>query len=320
MKPLLTSTIVLAGVAGAALANEPVWDANKVVLESHELADGVFAVVPQGAEEMAKAGYPIATSGGFVIGERGVLVIDSMLNERLNRQLMDLIAAETDKPVLYMVNTSYHGDHSYGNQYLPEEVEIIQHAFTAEYIHEHIDADKAFMMQNFGTGRGIEEIEATEADILVAEGGAITVDLGDINVDIKDYGFAQTGGDLFVSVPDANVLWTGNPIAAEAPALPWLLDGHLVETRETLQEVRAMVNDDTQIVPGHGPVTDAAAIDWAISYLSEVETQVGQAVAEGLTLEETVAEVEMADYQGYALFGWVHPHLNVPAAYTDLHD
>lgn len=318
MKNLVTSALIFGSLAGAALANEPVWDANKVVLESHKLAEGVFAVVPQGAEDMAKAGYPIATSGGFVIGERGVLVVESMLNERLNTQLFDLIAAETDKPVLYLVNTSYHGDHSYGNQYVSEEVDIIQHALTADYIDTHLDEDKAFMMQNFGTGRGIEEIQATEADIRVSEGSGLTVDLGNITVDIRDYGFAQTGGDLFVSVPKANVLWTGNPIAAEAPALPWLLDGHLVETRDTLLAVRAMVNDDTQIVPGHGPVTDAAAIDWAVNYLTEIEAQVGRAVAEGLSLEETVAKVQMAEYQGYALFGWVHPGLNVPAAYRDL--
>ncbi len=318
MKNLVTSALIFGSLAGAALANEPVWDGNTVVLESHKLAEGVFAVVPQGAEDMAKAGYPIATSGGFVIGERGVLVVESMLNERLNMQLFDLIAAETDKPVLYLVNTSYHGDHSYGNQYVPEEVDIIQHAVAAEYIDTHLEEDKAFMMQNFGTGRGIEEVEATEADILVSEGSGLTVDLGSLTVDIRDYGFAQTGGDLFVSVPEANVLWTGNPIAAEAPALPWLLDGHLVETRDTLVAVRAMVNDDTQIVPGHGPVTDAAAIDWAVNYLTEIEVQVGQAVAEGLSLEETVTKVEMAEYQGYALFGWVHPGLNVPAAYRDL--
>lgn len=318
MKTAITTALLIAATSGAAFANEPVWDGNKVVLEAQELADGVFAVIPTGADEMAQNGYPIATTGGFVIGENGVLVVESMLNERLNTQLLELITAETDKPVRYLVNTSFHGDHSYGNQYIAEEVDIIQHANTAAYIDKHLEADKAFMIQNFGEGRGIEEIVETDADILVGSGGSLTVDLGGVTVDIRDYGFAQTGGDLFVSVPEADVLWTGNAIVAEAPSLPWLLDGHLIETRETLEAVRADIDANTRVVPGHGPVTDIAAFNWYIDYLGAVENEVRAAVAEGLSLEETVAKVQLPGFQGYALFGWVHPALNVPAAYGDL--
>tara|TARA_R110002124_G_scaffold61155_6_gene167509 strand:+ start:267 stop:1226 length:960 start_codon:yes stop_codon:yes gene_type:complete len=318
MKMSLTVAIVAASFFGSAYAQEPVWDANTVVLESQKLAEGVFAVIPTGADDMAANGVPIATTGGFVIGENGVLIVESMLNERLTGQLLDLIAKETDQPIRYLVNTSFHGDHSYGNQYLPDSIDIIQHVNTAAYIRSNLEADKAFMMQNFGQGRGIEEIVATEADILVGESSSLTINLGSMTVNIKDYGFAQTGGDLFVSVPEANVLWTGNAIVAQAPELPWLLDGHLVETRDTLQLVYDAFDAQTKVVPGHGPVTDIAAIQFGVDYLTAVETEVGAAIAEGLSLEDTVARVALPDYQGYALFGWVHPSLNVPAAYQDL--
>lgn len=318
MKSLALAVALSGSFAGMAIAQEPVWDGNTVVLESQELADGVFAVIPTGAQDMAAAGYPIATSGGFVIGETGVLVIESMLNERLHTQLFDLIAAQTDLPVQYLVNTSFHGDHAYGNQYVPQDVVIVQHANTAAYLDEHLEADKSFMIQNFGEGRGIEEITETPADVLVGQNGSLIIDLGGVSVAIRDYGFAQTGGDLFVSVPSANVLWTGNPIVAEAPALPWLLDGHLVETRDTLARVYADFDGETQVVPGHGPVTDIEAIKWATDYLTAVESEVGAAISEGLSLEETVARVQLPDFQGYALFGWVHPGMNVPAAYADL--
>lgn len=318
MKTFALSTALIVGFANVAPAQEPVWDGNTVVLESQEISDGVFAVVATGADEMAAAGLPIATSGGFVIGENGVLVIESMLNERLNTQLFDLIKAETKLPVLYLVNTSYHGDHVYGNQYVPDNVVIIQHENAAAYLSQYLEEDKAFMIQNFGAGRGIEEIVETPHDILVSEGSSLTVDLGGVDVDIRDYGFAQTGGDLFVSVPAANVLWTGNPIVAQAPALPWLLSGHLVETRDTLSAVYADFNAETKVVPGHGPVTDIGAIKWAIDYLTAIETEVQAAIDDGLTLEQTVERVQMPEFQGYALFGWVHPGLNVPAAYKDL--
>lgn len=314
----LMPIILSAALASPVLAQEPIWDANKIELESQKLADGVFAVVPTGADEMAAQGYPIATTGGFVIGTDGVLVVESMLNEKLNKQLFDLIAAQTDLPVRFLVNTSFHGDHSYGNFYVPEEVDIIQHSVTADYIDNHFEADTAFMIQNFGSGRGIEEVKPTDAEILVGAGGSLTVNLGGISVDIRDYGFAQTGGDLFVSVPAANVLWTGNAVVAGKPALPWLLDGHLIETLDTLQAVYNDFDADTKVVPGHGPVSDIGAIKWNIDYLAAVRDGVQDAIDAGLSLEDTVAKVALPEFGGYALFGWVHPSLNVPAAYRDL--
>ncbi len=318
MKKLALSMVLAIGFTGAAIAQEPVWDGNKVVLESRKLAEGIFAVIPTGADEMADKGLPIATTSGFVIGSKSVLVVDTMLNERLNKQLMKLIADQTDLPVRYAVNTSFHGDHAYGNQYLPEKTLIIQHNVASNYIAKNLEADKKFMIQNFGKGRGIEEINVTKADILVAKNGMISVDLGNMVVEIRDYGFAQTGGDLFVSVPAANVLWTGNPVLAKAPALPWLLDGHLVDTLNTLQVVYNSFDKNTKVVPGHGPVTNITAIKWHLDYLQAVEKEVKSAIADGLSLENTVKRVQLPGFKGYALFGWVHPAMNVPAAYKDL--
>lgn len=299
-------------------AQEPVWDGNKVILESKKLADGIFAVIPTGAADMAAKGKPIATTSGFVIGDNGVLVIDSMLNKRLHDQLIALIAKETSKPVTHMVNTSYHGDHSYGNFYLPESVDIIQHQKTADYIASKFEADTQFMKQNFGEGRGIEDIKPVSADTLIQDGKGLEIDLGGKRVVIQDFGFAQTGGDLFVTVPEADILWTGNPVIADAPALPWLLDGHMLETLATMEKVYASTNENSVIIPGHGPVTDRKAIKLSIDYLTALKNEVQQAVDAGLTLEETVEKIQMPKYEGYALRGWVHFELNIPAAYKDL--
>lgn len=299
-------------------ADEPVWDGNKVVLVSEKLDDGVFAYYPSDAKELEKQGNPVATSGGFIVGDKGVLLVDTMLNQRLNAQVQELVKKETNKPIIYAVNTSFHGDHSYGNMYLPASTRIIQHSITQEYIDQHFKADTEFMIQNFGTGRGIEEIHPVDADILVAEGGKITVDLGGISVDIIDFGFAQTGGDLFVWEPQSRVLWTGNPIITVKPSLPWLLDGHLLETLATMQRVHSFLPADAVIVPGHGSPMKRADIRWHIDYLETVKRQVQAAIDDGLTLEQTVERVKMPEFSGYALFDWVHPGLNVPAAYRDL--
>jgi len=303
---------------GTAYANEPVWDGNKVEMVSEKLGDGVFAYYPSDAKALETKGMPVATSGGFIAGEKGVLVIDTMLNERLNKQVQEIVKQKTGKPIVYAINTSAHGDHSYGNMYLPEAVNIIQHSNTQAYIGGHFKADTEFMIQNFGEGRGIEEIKPTSADILVAKGGKISVDLGGKSVDIIDFGFAQTGGDLFVWEAQSKVMWTGNAVVAVKPSLPWLLSGHLIETLETLKKVYAFLPADARVVPGHGSVMGREDIKWHIDYLNTVKSQVQAAIDDGLTLEQTVERVKMPEFGGYALFGWVHPGLNVPAAYKEL--
>jgi cyclase len=303
---------------GTANAAEPVWDANKVQLQAEKIADGVFAIYPSHSAELNAKGGAAATSGGLIAGSKGVLMIETMINKRLNRQVQDLNKKLNGKPIIFAVNTSAHGDHSFGNMYLPASTRIVQHVNTRNYIAKHLEDDKAFMMKYFGTGRGIEAIQAREADILVAPMSRILIDLGGKTVEIMDFGFAQTGGDLWVWEPKSKTMWAGNPIIAAKPALPWLLDGHLVATLETLTRVYEFLPADAKIIPGHGRAINREDIKWHMDYLTAVRNGVQKAIDQGLDLEKTVQQVSLPDYKGYALFDWVHSGLNVPAAYKDL--
>lgn len=321
MKSTLISAAAVAVFAlASATANaaEPIWDANKVNMVSEPLAPGVYAFYADNARTLNASGGAAATSGGLIVGSKGALLIETMLNKRLNQQVQDLSRKLGGKPLLYAINTSAHGDHSYGNMYMPASVKIIQHASTASYVDQHLDDDKAFMIKNFGSGRGIEPIKARTGDILVGKGSTVRLDLGGKYVDVIDFGFGQTGGDLWVWEPQSKVLWAGNPVIASKPALPWLLDGHLVATLETLQRVYAFLPPDARIIPGHGVAMTRDDLQWHIDYLSTVRKQVQAAIDKGLSLEETVQQVTVPEFGGYVLFGWVHPSLNVPAAYRDL--
>lgn len=294
------------------------WTPNAIELVSAEVAPGVFAIFDSNADGHGPAGFPLATSGGFVVGEDGVAMVETMINRRLFCQAVGLIQEETDKPVRYAINTSHHGDHSYGNHFLPEGVEVVQHEATAAFINDpkSFAGDIAFMEMNFGADQGIDEIEARAADIEVgAEGWS--VDLGGISVDAHYLGFGQTHGDLFVHVPGADVLFTGNPIVARAPAIPWLLDGRAAEVEETLRGVREQFPSAT-IVPGHDAPQGVAALDFPIDYLMTLLLETQAAVDAGETAEQAAASITMESFQGYALWDWVHTSVNVPATYAEL--
>jgi cyclase len=295
-----------------------VWDAGTVQLELEKLAEGIYAFYPTDAKDKNAKGYPVATSGGFVVGDNEVLVIESMVNKRLAEQVMGFVKKVTDKPIGYVVNTSYHGDHSYGNYAFPKTAKIIQHSKTKAFIENSkgFEADKKWMTQYFGKNRGIEEVVARSADIVVDD--KKTIDLGNKKVEIIHMGFAQTAGDLFVWVPEDKVFWTGNPVVAQPPALPWLLDGRHNEVLATMKKVRSFLPTDAIIVPGHGIPIKPKDLDFIIRYLETLHQEVESAVKKGLTLEQTQKTITMKKFQGYALWGWVHSAVNIPNTYKEI--
>lgn len=319
MRHAFAAALVLTSVvAYPTAAQEPVWDANTVQLQPQRLSPGVYALVAAGADTLAPKGVPLATTSGIVVGSRASLVIDTMLNRRLADVVLKEVRALTGGLPTYAVNTSYHGDHSYGNHFFPQTTFVIQHEATKTYVGAHFDDDVKFMLGAFGKGRGIEQARARSGDILVPKGGGLQLDLGGRTVEIRDFGFAQTGGDLWVWLPQDKVLFAGNPVIAEQPSIPWLLDGHLQESLDTLTRVRDFLPADATVVPGHGRPIPKAGLDWHIAYLTLLRDRTRAAIARGATLEQAVAEVEVKDAQPYAIYAWVHKQINVPAAYREL--
>ena len=73
---LITSVLFAATFAftHTVSAEEPIWDGNKVVLTSEKLDNGVYAFYSSEAKAKESKGLPVATSGGFIVGDKGVLM------------------------------------------------------------------------------------------------------------------------------------------------------------------------------------------------------------------------------------------------------
>jgi glyoxylase-like metal-dependent hydrolase (beta-lactamase superfamily II) len=289
---------------------------------SEKLAPGVYAFYDKNAPELNAKGGSAATSAGLIIGEKGALMIETLLNKRLNAQIQQISEnILNNKPILFAVNTSYHGDHWYGNMYMPSTTIIIQHLHAKQYIDKHLEDDKKFMCETLGRGRGIEEIETRTGDILVEQGSKIQIDLGGGKiVEIIDFGFGQTGGDLFIWEPESKIIWAGNVIPAPKPRLPWLLDGHIVDILQTLTKVYNFLPNGARIVPGHGIPMTREDLRWPIDYLTAVRNSVQKGIDQGLNLEEIIklSIDDTQQFRGYAYFDWIHPKVNVPKTYEEL--
>lgn len=298
----------------------PIWDGNTVNLQLHKMAEGIYVIQPTTVDEETTKGIPQATSGGFIVGEKGVMLIECFLNKRLFEQEIKLIQSVTDKPIIYAVNTSDHGDHCFTNYLLPASTIIIQNDYAKTNLGKNFEYIKQFMVALFGKERGIEEAKYRAADITVAKNNTMTVDLGGGKiVQLINAGPAQSPADLFVWMPGAKVFWAGNPFIAEGPAIPWLFDGYFLEPANNLEKVYNMLPDDAIIVPGHGRITNKAGIKYTLDYVEALKQNVTDAVKKGLTLQQALQTITMKEYNnGYTLFNWLHYNFNLPNAYKDI--
>ena len=302
--------------------NVPIWDANKVILTLQKLSDNIYAVIPSTANAETTKGIPQATTGGIIVGVKGVLVIETMLSKKLYDQMYKLVRSITQKPIIYAINTSDHGDHCFGNYLLPKETIIIQNEFCKESLAKSFEQIKQFMIMLFGKGRGMESVKFRAADMAIPKNETLQVDMGNgIHVAIKNLGLAQSPADLFVYVKnkEKNILWAGNPFIAEQPAIPWLFDGYFLEPVNNLNKIYNDLGEDDVVVPGHGRITNKAGIKYTVDYVNALKSNITEAVSRGLTLEETQQSVAMKEFDhGYTLFHWLHFNFNVSNAYKDI--
>jgi glyoxylase-like metal-dependent hydrolase (beta-lactamase superfamily II) len=91
-------------------------------LETKELAPGVYGLL---------SSKPPVDNSGFVVGKHGVLVIDAHINGAMAGLIQTAVRQVTNKPILYVVNTNYHGDHTFGNSAFPQETLIVAQQKTA---------------------------------------------------------------------------------------------------------------------------------------------------------------------------------------------
>jgi cyclase len=260
----------------------PPLDPAGVQLQTKELAPGVYALL---------SSRPPVDNSGFVVGERGVLVIDAHINGAMARQIQSAVRAVTDKPILYLVNTNYHGDHTFGNYAFPAETKIVAHRKTAEAMRDFEQEKEALLPTVNGDAAVFADVKLRLPDVTFED--TLRLDLGGRVVELHHFGQGNTPGDTVVYVPDAKAAWTGNLILGAA-SIPWAIEG---DTRAYLKTVASMAArlDIETIVGGHILMTSGEALGTYLRYLSGHIKAVQDAVGDGKTLEQTLASLPLAE-------------------------
>jgi len=261
------------------------------VLLPHEVraqqpaADGLpFALKPLGHNAYAAIGGPKAgANAGFVIGDDGVLVVDTFESIDAAKALLSEIRKLTPLPVKYVVNTHYHLDHTGGNRAFQEAgAAVIAHRNVPGWIHTE---NLKFFGKNITPERRATVESLGASNILYDHN--VTIALGEVAVQIS-YFPGHTGGDSVVFIPSADAVFGGDLFWNHT--LPNLIDASTEPWIHTLEDVKKRA-PSTIFVPGHGDIGKAADVDTFRVYLQDIRAMTEAPAKSGKTGDDLVNTV-----------------------------
>ncbi|WP_019937120.1 MBL fold metallo-hydrolase [Bordetella sp. FB-8] len=231
-------------------------------------------------------------NSGVIIGDDGVLIVDTTATPAMAQDLIAKIRSVTDKPIKYVVLSHYHAVRVLGaSAYFKEGAEqVIASRGTYEMIVERGEADMKSEIERFPRlFAGVETVPGLTWPTLVFD-QEITLFLGKLEVRIAHVGAGHTKGDTIVWLPAQKVLFSGDLVEYDAAC--YCGDAQLEEWPATLEALRAF--GAQKLVPGRGPaLTSPQEVDKGLDYTRDFVTTLLQsgreAVKQKLDLKGSMA-------------------------------
>lgn len=246
--------------------------------ELTKVADGVHAwLQPDG-------GWCLSNAGVIVDGDE-VAVIDTAATEPRARRLAAAVGTLSDAPVRLVINTHFHGDHTFGNHLFARAAVIAHEACRSEAANAGLGLCGLWPEVEWGSVR-LTLPTMTYRD-------RMTLHVGGIDVRLHHPGPAHTVTDTVVWLPDQGVLFTGDIVMSGAT--PFCLMGSVSGSLRTIAALRRL--RPRTIVTGHGPVAGPEVFDIAESYLRWVQRVAEDGVRRGLTPLDAAREADLGAFR-----------------------
>lgn len=222
------------------------------------VADGIY--VHHGEHLDIDTGYQGDICNiSFIVGSKGVAVIDTGGSLKVGQQLQAAIRKVTPLPVLYVINTHVHPDHIYGNAaFLPKNPSEPKPAFVG---HEKLgNAMEVRSEQYTRLNERFLHDDAKGSDLIkptLVVKTTLELDLGDRVLVLNAHPLAHTNTDITLLDSKTGTLFAGDLLFIErTPVIEGDIKGLIAEI------IKLKDSPAKQVVPGHGPVTK----DWLVAF------------------------------------------------------
>ena len=225
-------------------------------------------------------------SGGntaVFVTDTGVVVVDTKL-AGWGQVILDRIKTVTSKPVVMIINTHTHGDHTGSNEFFGANVETVVHENTKANM-EKMDAfkgDKARFLP-----------KKTYKD-------KTTVLSGKDAIDLYHFGPGHTNGDTFVVFRALRTMHAGDMFPwKDAPFIDRNNGGSGVEWPKSIDKVLKNVKNVETVIGGHQPVATWKDLQTYQQYTADLLAQTEAAKKAGKSVDDAIAALNFSKYPGF---------------------
>ncbi len=273
------------------------------------VAPGVYAFVGALAEP-APENRGFVANQGFIVGDTGVIVIDTGTNRAHGEAMLAAIRRLTDRPVALVINTHAAPERVLGNgAFAAQGAPILAHRDAVRFM----EANCRTCIERLSGVLGSETMAGTRVtlpDRAVEE--SATLEVAGRRLSLLHFGWTLTG-DLAVLDHASGVLFTGDLVCLDR--VPQVRDAHLDSWLAALKALRRL--PVRVLVPGRGPVSSPQRITDVQTYLEDLRAAVRARYDRGDSLSEAIDNAPVQAFRGWALYPLLHPG-NVHHLYLEL--
>lgn len=257
-------------------------DLEEKTVSFDKLAEGVYAYTAEGDPNT-----------GIIIGDDGVMVIDTQATPDMAQDVIKRIREVTDKPIKYVVLSHYHAVRVMGASAYNAD-HIISSQATYDLIVERGQFDFDSEVGRFPRlFQGVESVPGLTWPTITFR-SSMTLWMGKRRVELMHLGRGHTKGDIVAWLPEEKVLFSGDLV--EYGATPYTGDAYLSDWPQTLANVRALGAE--KLVPGRGDaLTTPETVEAAISGTQDFLTQMFESVKKGRTEGKELNQIYTETYQ-----------------------
>lgn len=251
-----------------------------------------FSKVEIKVQKVAGSVYMLEGLGGNIgasVGEDGIVIVDDEflpLADKIEAALKGI----TDKPVKFVLNTHWHGDHTGGNPHFGEKAPII----AQENVRKRLASG--------GKSRFGETPPAPKNALpVITFDDKVFVHLNGEDIRAIHIPAGHTDGDSVIFFPQANVVHMGDDFfnGGIFPFIDLDSGGSVQGMIAGCEKVLAEVPDDVKIIPGHGPLGTKDDLRKFITMLKETSAAVEAGIRQHKTLDQLKQEKVLAKWDSF---------------------
>jgi cyclase len=268
-----------------AAAQEKAPDWSKVQIKVTNVSGNIYMLEGQGGN--------IAAS----VGEDGIVIVDdefAPLAEKIQAALKSL--GITDKPVRFVINTHYHGDHTGGNAPFANSGSTV---IAQDNVRKRLAAGG---IAGNGGSMKMENKPAEKAALpIITFERDVTVHLNGEDIRALHFPSGHTDGDAIIFFPKNNVVHMGDDFVRYGfPFIDVASGGSVQGMIDALQKTSAQLPADVKVIPGHGALSNLDDVREFVKMLKETSDVVQKAIDSHKTLEQMKQEKILASWQKWS--------------------